>query len=54
MNTTPQVPVLDKAIRILYELADRDGEATSSSLARKVQVSQPTCYRILKTLQADS
>jgi DNA-binding IclR family transcriptional regulator len=52
MNTQARVPVLEKAIQILYELADRDTAATSSSLARKVQVSQPTCYRILKTLEA--
>jgi IclR family acetate operon transcriptional repressor len=52
MNTHVQVPVLGKAIRILYELADCEGAATSSSLARKVEVSQPTCYRILKTLEA--
>ena len=51
-NTKPAVPVLDKAIRILTELATNEGEATSSGLARKVGVSQPTCYRILKTLEA--
>lgn len=52
MNTQAQVPVLGKAIRILYELVDSDGAVSSSSLARSVDVSQPTCYRILKTLEA--
>ncbi len=48
----PAVPVLDKAMRVLVELAAHEGEATSSSLARRVGASQPTCYRILKTLEA--
>jgi DNA-binding IclR family transcriptional regulator len=52
MNNQMRVPVLEKAIRILYELAGHEGAVTSSSLARRVQVSQPTCYRILKTLEA--
>ena len=52
MNTRSLVPVLDTAIRILYELANNPGEATSAGLARQVDASQPTCYRILKTLEA--
>ena len=52
MNKAAQVPALDKAIRILIELAGNEGAVTSSGLARKLGVSQPTCYRILKTLEA--
>ena len=50
-TTEGSVPVLEKAIRILYALADREGRVTSSGLAREVGVSQATCYRILKTLE---
>ncbi len=46
------VPSLEKAIRILNTIATATGETTSSALARKVDASQPTAYRILKTLEA--
>ena len=52
VDSSPSVPVLDKAIRILYQLANSKGAVTSSSLAREADISQPTCYRILKTLEA--
>ena len=45
------VPALEKAIRILNAIASNTGETTSSALARKVGASQPTAYRILKTLE---
>lgn len=46
------VPALEKAIRILHAIASNSGETTSSALARKIDASQPTTYRILKTLEA--
>ncbi len=46
------IPALETAIRVLNAIATTAGETTSSALARKVEASQPTTYRILKTLEA--
>jgi IclR family acetate operon transcriptional repressor len=52
MNSSSRVPLLETAIRILEHLAECEGPITSSGLARELDASQPTCYRILKTLEA--
>ncbi|MDQ8181598.1 IclR family transcriptional regulator [Pelagicoccus sp. SDUM812005] len=48
----PNVPAVENAIRILHEIAEKSGETTSSALARRLGASQPTTYRILKTLES--
>ena len=45
------VPSLKTAIQVIHEIASNSGETSSSALARKVDASQPTTYRILKTLE---
>ena len=51
-NKSNSVPALEGAIRILAALAEGSGDATSLGLARRLNLSQSTCYRILKTLEA--
>lgn len=46
------VPAVENAIRILHEIAENSAETTSSALARRLGTSQPTTYRILKTLES--
>lgn len=50
-NKSNNVPALEGAIRILAALAEDPGDATSLGLARRLKLSQSTCYRILKTLE---
>ncbi len=51
MNNTG-VPAVVTAINLLNEIAKRSETTSSSALARRVGASQPTTYRILKTLEA--
>jgi len=46
-----QIPVLEKSIRLLQLISGDEDSANSSSLAKRMGMSQSTCYRILKTLE---
>ena len=45
-----QIPVLQKAIRVLHAIADRSCEPTSAALARALRIAPATGYRIIQTL----
>jgi len=44
-----QIPVLQKAIRVLHAVAARSGESTSAGLARDLGIAPATSYRIVQT-----
>jgi len=46
-NTNPAV---EKALEILTRLGQSNGGATQAELARELDISPSTCYRILQTL----
>ena len=52
MTTAYTIPVLDKALRVIQALAEKNGDTTSAELVRKLRISPSTCYRILQTLLA--
>ncbi len=45
-----QIPVLQKAIRVLLAVADRSCEPTVPALARTLRIAPATTYRIVQTL----
>lgn len=45
------VRAVDRALAILLAFTPRDGELTVSELARRVDLSRPTVYRLLRTLE---
>ena len=51
-NKKNSVPALECAMQILAALAEGPADSSSLGLARQLEISQSTCYRILKTLQA--
>ena len=51
-GTKHHIPVLDKTFRVLHALAEDVRDGTSSGIARRLGISQSTCYRILRTLEA--
>ena len=44
-----QIPVLQKAIRVLHAIADRSCEPTGAALARTLKIAPATGYRIIQT-----
>jgi DNA-binding IclR family transcriptional regulator len=48
-----QVPAVQKAVAILRLIAEGRASTSSTALARRLNASQSTCYRILKTLEAE-
>jgi DNA-binding IclR family transcriptional regulator len=48
-TTAYQIPVLQKAIRVLHAVADSTGEPTSAGLARTLRIAPATAYRIVQT-----
>jgi DNA-binding IclR family transcriptional regulator len=44
-----QIPVLNKAIRVLHAVADRSCEPATNALARALQIAPATAYRIIQT-----
>lgn len=51
MNKKHTIPAVDKAISILEYLGSRERGATQSELAKELEITSSTCYRILQTLQ---
>jgi DNA-binding IclR family transcriptional regulator len=49
MKPAHQIPVLQKAIRVLNALADGQAEPTTTTLARALGIAPATCYRIVQT-----
>lgn len=49
MATPYQIPVLQKAIRVLHAIADGSCEPTTNSLARALSIAPATSYRIIRT-----
>lgn len=48
-STTYQIPVLQKAIRVLHAIAGNACEPTSACLARELRLAPATAYRIVQT-----
>jgi len=46
------IPVLEKALKLLQALVEDGQAATSSELAKRLEIAPSTCYRILQTLVA--
>lgn len=49
MEVAHQIPVLQKAIRVLAAVADGECEPMTRPLARALKIAPATCYRIIQT-----
>lgn len=52
MTASPVIPVLDKAVRVLYAVAGGRPFASMNAMARELGLAPSTCHRILKTFEA--
>jgi len=52
MNLKHTIPAVDKSIRLLHVLVESVEAMTSAQLARKLEITPSTCYRIIQTLVA--
>lgn len=50
MEKRNTIPAVDKSMKLLTVLAESDESWSSAQLARKLDISPSTCYRILQTL----
>lgn len=48
-----QIPVLQKAIRVISAIGEGPGENTATTLARSLKIAPATCYRIIQTFAAN-
>ena len=51
MNNEHIIPAVEKAVALLEHLGRSDRGATQAELARELDISGSTCYRIIQTLQ---
>ncbi|WP_269524637.1 IclR family transcriptional regulator [Coraliomargarita parva] len=50
MSGKHTIPAVDKSLKLLQVLAEASEPMTSAQLARKLEITPSTCYRILQTL----
>jgi DNA-binding IclR family transcriptional regulator len=52
MRIKHTIPAVDKSLKLLHVLAESGDAMTSAQLARRLDISPSTCYRIIQTLVA--